>query len=81
MKLNEEIYKLVEYGIRTKLIEKTDRVYAINRLLEIYEEDSFELDPLTRKLVQDCELNLPDILEQLTQIALEHGLLPNDGIT
>ena len=41
MKLNEEIYKLVEYGIRTKLIEKTDRVYAINRLLEIYEEDSF----------------------------------------
>ena len=81
MKLNEEIYNLAEYGIRTKLIEKTDRVYAINRLLEIYEEDSFELDPLTRKLVQDCELNLPDILEQLTQIALEHGLLPNDGIT
>ena len=81
MKLNEEIYKLVEYGIRTKLIEKTDRVYAINRLLEIYEEDSFELDPLTRKSVQDCELILPDILEQLTQIALERGLLPNDGIT
>ncbi len=81
MKLYEEIYKLVEYGIRTKLIENTDRVYAMNRLLEIYGEDTFEIDPLLGELIQNCELNLPDILEKMTQIAFDRGLLPNDGIT
>ena len=81
MRLYEEIYKLAEYGIRTKLIDSSDRVYTINRILEIYGEDTFEIDPLLCELIQNCELKLTDILEQLTQIAYERGLIPNDGIT
>ncbi len=81
MKLYEEIYKLTEYGIRTNLIEPSDRIYTINRFLEIFGEASFELDPLLCELIQNCELNLPEILEHLNQIAYERGLLKNDGIT
>ena len=81
MRLYEEIYKLAEYGVRTKLIDQADRVYAINRMLEIYGEDTFELNPLLCEFIQNCELKLTDILEQLTQIAYERGLIPNDGIT
>lgn len=81
MKLYEEIYKLAEYGIRTKLIESADRVYAMNRILEIYGEDTFEMDPLLGQLIQNCELDLPDILEKLTRIALERGLVPDDSVT
>ena len=81
MRLYEEIYKLAEYGVRTKLIDQSDRVYAINRMLEIYGEDTFELNPLLCEFIQNCELKLTDILEQLTQIAYERGLIPDDGIT
>ena len=81
MRLYEEIYKLAEYGVRTKLIDQSDRVYAINRMLEIYGEDTFEINPLLCKSIQNSEINLTDILEQLTQIAYERGLIPNDGIT
>lgn len=81
MKFYEEIYKLTEYGVRTNLIEESDRIYTINRLIDIFGETSFELNPLLRELIQNCELNLPEILENLNQIAYERGLLKNDGIT
>ncbi len=81
MNLYEEIYKLVEYGVRTELIDESDRIYTINRMMEIYGEENFEMDPLLREIIQKCELNLVDILEQLTQIAYERGLIPNDGTT
>ena len=81
MKLYEEIYKLTEYGVRMNLIEASDRIYTINRLIDIFGETSFELDPLMSELIQNCELNLPEILENLNQIAYERGLLKNDGIT
>ena len=81
MNLYEEIYKLVEYGVRTELIDEPDRIYTINRIMEIYGEENFGMDPLMGEIIKKCELNLVDILERLTQIAYERGMIPNDGIT
>lgn len=81
MNLYEEIYKLVEYGVRTELIDEPDRIYTINRIMEIYGEENFGMDPLMGEIIKKCELHLVDILERLTQIAYERGMIPNDGIT
>lgn len=76
MKLYENIYKLTEYGIRKKLIEKEDRIYTINRFLEIFKIDDFKYE-----LTDTSDIDLDEILNSLTDIALEMGLLENDGIT
>jgi len=35
MNINNEIASLVDYAVRERLIENEDRVYAVNRILEI----------------------------------------------
>ena len=39
--LNESIKALVDYAERTGLIENTDRVWAVNRLLEVMQVDTY----------------------------------------
>ena len=34
--IDKAISRLADYGIRTGLIEETDRIYTINRLLELF---------------------------------------------
>lgn len=40
--LYENIKKLVEYGIQTGLTPECERIYTINLLLELFQEDSYE---------------------------------------
>ena len=40
--LNENIKKLVEYGIETGLTPECERIYTTNLLLEMFHEDSYE---------------------------------------
>ena len=46
--INRLINELVQYGVRTKLVDNEDRVYVTNRLLELFgqmeftEEEVFE---------------------------------------
>ena len=40
--LNENIKKLVEYGIQTGLLPETERIYTTNLLLEMFHEDEYE---------------------------------------
>ncbi len=75
MTLYEGILRLTEYGIKNGLIEEEDRVYIINRFLEIFGVDEFE----EVKITGDCKL--AEILNSLTDVALSMGLLENDGIT
>ena len=35
MKINQSVYDLVAYGVRTGLVKKADRIYTTNRVLEI----------------------------------------------
>ena len=39
--LNESIQALVDYAERTGLIESADRVWAVNRLLEVLHADTY----------------------------------------
>lgn len=81
MELCENIYKLTEYGIRKGLIAEEDRVYVINRYLELFNEDSFYVAEEVLNGIKSQELELTDVLEALIQYGLEAGLLENDGIT
>ena len=40
--VQEAIAKLVQYGLATGLIEKEDRLYTANKLLELLHIDSLE---------------------------------------
>ena len=75
MELFEGIKRLTEYGIKKNLIEKEDKTYIINRFLELFQVDDYE----DKEISGDVELEA--ILSGLTDIALDMGLLENDGIT
>lgn len=78
MSLQKEIIKLTDYGIRKGLIDVSDRIYIINRYLEIFGLDSIDV---SENSVNDEDLVLSEILNSLTEKAFELGLIENDGIT
>ena len=41
-RIGQDIKKLTAYGLQTGLIEKEDKIYTINRLLELFELDELE---------------------------------------
>ena len=68
MNIYEAIAALVDYAEREKLIEKEDKVFATNRVLEALKLDSFE----------EAEVNgnyaLEEILGVILDYACENGL-------
>ena len=81
MSLSREIYALTEYGIRSNLIEKEDRVYTINRYLEVFHTDNFSLTEAEKEEIQDGEIILDDILDNLMKFAYEYGIMEDDSVT
>ena len=77
----QQIYRAIEqlaqYGIYNGLIEKEDKIFVINQLLELLQLPGYEPQPEI-----DAALpSLPEILEVLVQYAVEQGITLNDGIT
>ena len=72
--MNELISELVAYGIETALIAGDDKTYVINRLLELFELNSFEW-----KCKKIRTLHL--ILNDMVDYAVEKGILKQDTIT
>ena len=68
------IKDLVEYGVRNGLLTTEDKVYTVNRILDILELDEYE-EP-------DCVKNaeLEDILKEFLDFAVENGII-DDNIT
>lgn len=62
--LNESIQALVDYAERTGLIESADRVWAVNRLLEVLHADTYTPPK------QAASGSLADILRDLCDCAL-----------
>lgn len=81
MNIYEGIYALTVYGINKKLIEAEDKTYIINRYLELFCEDDFELTETQMRKIEASIIELPDILEVLVNAAYEKGLIPDNGIT
>ena len=68
MNIYEAINSLVEYGVRENLIEKEDKVWAVNRILEILNMDSMETDAEVKNA------DLEEILKVILDYAVEKGL-------
>ena len=73
--LSESIARLVQYGIKTELLPPCERTYAINLLLDLFQEDSYE-EPETIPENSDLE----DILKELLEEAVARGII-EDNIT
>ena len=75
MGLTKNIKKLVHYGIRAKLIQPEDEIFMINQYLDLFGLDEYDNpDIFGEKMV------LADILNELTDIAFEKGIIQSDDI-
>ena len=81
--LNTQITLLADYAIAKDLIGPEDRLYVINRLLALFGESEYEAPDDTSDLIRRdaAEIDLPQVLGALTDIAQEKGLLKSEGIT
>ena len=73
MNINAAITALLDYAERTELIDKLDRAYSANRLLEI-----LSLSEYTEEKTEGKEL--PEILDAITKFAFEHGIIESDSV-
>ena len=69
-----KIKALVEYGVKTALIEAEDAIYVRNRLLEAFHEDDYADEPA------ETFETLQGLLNGLCDEAVERGII-GDGIT
>jgi len=68
MSIYEAINSLVAYGVKEGLIEECDKVWAVNRILEILNMDSMETDAEVKNV------ELQEILKTILDYAVEKGL-------
>lgn len=80
--IRENIARLLDYAITMKLIEKEDRIYCQNQLLDLFHLDDIEEQNETKSFSEEeMAEQLPDILEGMLNYAAEQGLLAEDTIT
>ena len=85
--INNLIYELVNYGKQNSLIDDEDVIYTTNRLLEFFKLDEYvppvssEDDDTEENASSPSNRKLYQILQDMTDYALEKGLLENDTIT
>ena len=73
--INTFITELVNYAIREGLLDESDRVYSVNRLLELFGVVEYE------KPSEDLpERPLCEILNDMISYALENGILASDTV-
>ena len=71
MDINNQIDKLISYGILTELIEECDKIYVQNRLLALIKLDFYERTGSVCESVDE----LGEILSSITDFAVEKGLV------
>lgn len=83
--ITKKILALTEYGLATGLIEPADRLYTINRLLELFgldepDEEAYQerVQPMTQREAEDA---LEGILAGMLDDAAARGLIPEDTVT
>ena len=84
--IQTRILELAEYGLTTGLIEKEDKTYTINRLMELLEVDDIEdsvfeefakREPMTQ---ESAEAALEGILEDMMSYAYDKGIMKENSI-
>lgn len=75
--IQQNIKKLVKYGLLTGLIEKEDEIYTINRLLEFFQLDDLEEND-TDVTMERGELET--VLGEMMDYAYEKGLMTENSV-
>lgn len=86
--LRSVIKELVQYGIDRNMVEKEDRIYTENRILEVMHADGTEQIEEPVKTVESVKLKeeksetalMIHLLNQLTDYAAEHGMLTENTV-
>lgn len=68
------IKQLVNYGMKTGLVDKRDEIYTVNRLLELFELDDY-VEPAEAE-----EAELTEILDHMMDYAYEKGIMKENSI-
>ena len=77
MTIQENIKKLVQYGLQTGLIKEEDKIYTTNRLLELFRLDELEEDGTDIKMSVD---ELETVLSEMMDYAYEQGIMTENSI-
>ncbi len=87
MSIQENIRRLVAYGLVTGLIEPEDKIYTTNRLLELFklddpgeEQGTTGTEPSGDMTDTVSVADLEGILAQMLDYAYEHGLMEDNSI-
>lgn len=75
--IQENIRKLVQYGLETGLITQADKIYTTNRLLELFRLD--ELEENDADVVMKEE-ELEQVLGEMMDYAYEQGIMTENSI-
>ena len=74
--IQENIFELTQYTLRTGLIKEADIVYTVNQLLEL-----FGLDELGENLLWKNNRSLHVILDEMCDYAARQKLIPENTVT
>ena len=84
--IQEIILELVKYGLTTGLVNPEDKVYTINRLLELFAVDDIEdetfakVENLPDWTQEEAEDALEGILSDMMDYAYEQGIMKENSI-
>ena len=76
-KISRLIDELLNYGIKSGLVDKEDTIYTRNKLLEFFKEQ--EYTESTEDKIEERQLS--DILEDMVLVLYEKKIMPEDTIT
>ena len=75
--IQNDIKKLVQYGLKTGLIKETDVIYITNRLLELFELD--EMEDGNEEVTMSVD-ELETVLSRMMDYAYEKGIMTENSI-
>ena len=76
--IQENIQKLMQYGLATGLVDPEDEIYTTNQLIDLFGLD----DPGEFPVKPDMhEEELEKVLQEMTDYAFEAGIIPENDVT
>lgn len=80
--ITKNIADLVCYGVASGLLKEADRIYTVNRLLELFELDEFDETLLEQKeaVADVSSFPLEELLGEMLDYASEKGILKENSV-
>ena len=75
MTFDENVKRLVQYGIESGLVPEEERIYTTNQLLELFGEEEY-----TEPETEFKDVDLEEVLEELLDYAVEKGVLKENSV-